>query len=173
MEEIHQKNVVHVDLKSNNIMMDWSDPKDPKASIIDFGVATFVGQVSPFGSVSEEEAEKSMIEWPWYAYETCIGLPLTVKADVVGLSYMILEISEVMSCKPRRLRSLAKRGMSRDEGTRPTVLELLDVTLRTIEAYFYPTDSSASTIDSSSSLSDFSDFSDSSTDSFPTSQQSH
>nr|XP_045587351.1 calcium-dependent protein kinase 4-like [Procambarus clarkii] len=101
--EIHEKKVVHVDLKSNNIIIDRSDPMAPKVSIIDFGVSTFVGQDSPFGTIYSNEVDKELKETPWYAYETMMGWPLTCSADVVGLSLMIQEIVRVMVRKPRKL----------------------------------------------------------------------
>ncbi|XP_045602121.2 serine/threonine-protein kinase 17B-like [Procambarus clarkii] len=133
--EIHEKKVVHVDLKSDNVVIDHSDPMAPKVSIIDYGVSTFVGRVSPFETTYENGADKELKQTPWYSYETIIGEPLTCSTDIFGLSLMILEIIQVMVRKPRELETLAKRGISRKTEMRPTTEELLDSTLDAISSY--------------------------------------
>ncbi|XP_045609847.1 serine/threonine-protein kinase PrkC-like [Procambarus clarkii] len=134
LNEIHQKGVVHGDFKSNNIIIDRSDPGKPRAAIIDFGISVLQGQVVTKRQ-EPQQVEKLLTKSPWYAYEAAMGSLVTCSADVVGLSYMIYQVVKAMVCKPYELQDCVQLGMSRNESERPTLHEFLRNTRSAIQFY--------------------------------------
>lgn len=130
LKEVHRKQIVHLDLKQNNVMVDLSDPADPKISIIDFGVSSFVGDKWVLGDRTLKNVDKFLKFSPWYSYEASIGLPVAKSCDTVAICYMISQFINMMDRKPHQLQTLATQGMSHDVSARPTLKKILKTTRR-------------------------------------------
>lgn len=120
IQQVHKKNVVHMDLKQNNVMVDASDTSNPKVAIIDYGLGCKVGQRWQFADQTAKTIDKFMERFPWYSYEAAMGLPVTAKSDVYAVSSMINQIIDLMDRKPSQLITLAEQGLSRDAKARPS-----------------------------------------------------
>lgn len=135
LKEVHKKEVVHLDLKLNNVIVDVSDVTDPKVSIIDFGVSGKVGDRWVLGDRTSQNIDRFLNACPWYSYEASVGQRVSTKCDVVAVSRMVTQICEVMDRKPVQLLSLAQRGMDRDVESRPSLNTFLK-TVRKIRVHW-------------------------------------
>ncbi|KAK8747974.1 hypothetical protein OTU49_016249 [Cherax quadricarinatus] len=132
---IHKKCIVHLDLKQNNVMVDRTDPKCPKTSIIDFGLSTRPGQPWVYGDYEKNRIDKFLEFSPWTCYEAAMGQPVTTKSDVVGVALLIKQVIGIMDRKPHQLMTMALKGLSRDPKERPGLKKYLRTTQKIIKFF--------------------------------------
>ncbi len=83
LDHVHAAGLVHRDLKPTNVLIDRSDPRQPRFKLTDFGLATPAGSARTPGVVSG-----SLL---YLAPETILGLPLDGRADLYGLGILLLQ----------------------------------------------------------------------------------
>ncbi|KAK8727352.1 hypothetical protein OTU49_009829 [Cherax quadricarinatus] len=88
LAEIHEAGYVHNDLKNDNIMVE-GPLKNPKISIIDFGLAC------PIGDIMHLNGKPS--EFPWYAPEVFQHQPSTFSSDVFTYGRVMQKILHAAS----------------------------------------------------------------------------
>ncbi|KAK7084059.1 hypothetical protein SK128_012905, partial [Halocaridina rubra] len=96
IEKLHKKNIIHCDLKLDNIIY---DPEVDKINIIDFGLSCMLGeQVFRKGESRAEERDRCT----WMAPELHEGEPATFASDVYSLGFL-LACALVRFAKPNQL----------------------------------------------------------------------
>ncbi|KAK8746426.1 hypothetical protein OTU49_017012 [Cherax quadricarinatus] len=132
---IHKKGIIHLDFKQNNVMVDRTDPKNPKTAIIDFGLSVRPGQPWVYGDYEKNRVDKFLQFNPWNSYEAAMGQPVTTKSDVVGVALLIKQVIENMDRQPHQLMTLALKGLSRDPKDRPDLKTYLRTTKKIIKLF--------------------------------------
>lgn len=120
LQEVHEAGIVHNDFKLDNCLVSFNYG-ECNAHIIDFGLSGKIGQPSVMAGTRPCTFEKELKSKPWYAAETFTGGPLQPATDVVGFSFLIINLSQNFSEFSPELVALAKEGMSRDMSKRPTL----------------------------------------------------
>ena len=126
LREIHEKSIIHNDIKSNNVTV--SGPTtSPTFRLIDCGLATRAGQ--PF------DAEAYDIDFEDMDYGTCTwispevrdGRPLLPTSDVYGLGVLlrIISIQTSHSSLKAGLKTLVASCTQWDPQARPSLLEVV------------------------------------------------
>jgi ankyrin repeat protein/tRNA A-37 threonylcarbamoyl transferase component Bud32 len=87
VQYLHERNIVHGDLKGNNIVIG----SDKKAKVTDFGLSSIV-------SVSDESSAQITGAWHWVAPECILGKGIrpTFASDVFSLGMCIIETLRVV-----------------------------------------------------------------------------
>ncbi|XP_020111486.1 serine/threonine-protein kinase STY46-like [Ananas comosus] len=109
MDYLHQKNIIHRDLKTANLLMD----KDHVVKVADFGVARFQNQ----GGVMTAETGT----YRWMAPEVINHLPYDHKADVFSFAIVLWEL--VTSKIPYDTMTPLQAALGVRQGLRPKLPE--------------------------------------------------
>lgn len=123
LKELHACEIVHVDLKPNNVVVTYED-HEPKAHLIDFGNATKMGRKSPYGARNHWMHEVKMK--PWCAPELFQGEPLDGKTDVVGLAYCLQRMQPLLKHSNPMLPLMIEKAMVHLRDERPTLDTLIE-----------------------------------------------
>lgn len=96
----HRSDVLHLDLKPENIVVSLEDPGSPKVTIIDFGIASFLAQK---GTASPSLAGSDA----YIAPEQLAGYPV-LQSDIFSLAVVACEI---LSGRPARTPAEARSAL--------------------------------------------------------------
>ncbi|XP_066976092.1 uncharacterized protein [Macrobrachium rosenbergii] len=120
VQEVHEKNIIHNDIKADNIVY---DTLAQKFSLIDYGLSKEAG----------ETYTKMYDSARWMSPETKRGEPLGPKADVFSLGVLLGDILNRFS-RPRKIAvGLANRATAKKVDDRPTLAEFMGVLKRFLE----------------------------------------
>ncbi|KAK3881403.1 hypothetical protein Pcinc_004785 [Petrolisthes cinctipes] len=92
LRDIHYTDVIHNDIKDDNILVYFTDGR-PKINIIDFGLATKIGYPVYFIYNTPEVYYR----FPWYAPEVFYGKTTNYRSDVYSLGVLFHNILRVLS----------------------------------------------------------------------------
>lgn len=92
VHEIHNQGLVHCDLKANNITVS-GELHNPDVHIIDFGLATPIGQAfdSKFAGIDFHNKREYLRQW--MSPEMKAGLPLHPSSDVYSLGVLMIRMA--------------------------------------------------------------------------------
>ncbi|KAK8376744.1 hypothetical protein O3P69_009987 [Scylla paramamosain] len=130
LQEVHDKGVVHNDLKWNNIMFTGTVAA-PHLHIIDFGL-TSCSASAEWGNTASEEADEENSEededslsrnTPWVAPDVYTGGRVSSCGDVYSLGFLMSEVVEwcAHGFLTGPLRSLSRVCTARDASRRPSL----------------------------------------------------
>ncbi|XP_037782768.1 casein kinase I-like [Penaeus monodon] len=112
VRELHQKGVVHCDLKPDNVVVQMDDEGRPQTvHVIDFGLAR------PFGG--KHKPRKTLRPKEWYCRCYYSGDELCLKCDMPGLGSTIAYLMEVMHKIPKERREILAMTSEPDHDQRP------------------------------------------------------
>ncbi len=122
MEEIHAKGLVHLDLKSDNVMVQRIAPDTFEARIIDVGLATMPGNRMPFHNVDLQKIN-------WMCPQVAQGGPVTFAADVYSLGRLMTDVQKYLQVHPSLsvVLQMARHSLAEDPHDRPTLTTLIAV----------------------------------------------
>lgn len=87
LDEAHRHNIVHRDIKPDNILVDLQNSK-PKVTVLDFGIAKLRGE-----SVGTLTQTGSVLGTPHYmSPEQCLGEELDGRSDIYSLGIVVYEM---------------------------------------------------------------------------------
>uniref|UniRef100_A0A164XUE8 Protein kinase domain-containing protein n=1 Tax=Daucus carota subsp. sativus TaxID=79200 RepID=A0A164XUE8_DAUCS len=84
MEYLHSKDIVHFDLKCDNLLVDLNDPARPKCKVTDFGLSKIKRKTFVSGGLNGT--------LPWMAPELRTGKKVSEKVDVFSFGIVLWEI---------------------------------------------------------------------------------
>ncbi|XP_063614848.1 casein kinase I-like [Penaeus indicus] len=117
VQELHQKGVVHCDLKPDNVVVEMDGEGRPQAvHVIDFGLAR------PFGG--KHRPRKSRCPKEWYCRCYYAGDELSLKCDMPGLGVTVDYLLEPMRKFPKELREIRAATSEPDHDQRLGTEEL-------------------------------------------------
>lgn len=124
--ELHDKSVIHNDIKTNNITVSGS-ASNLTFRLIDCGLATRAGQ--PFDVESYDFDPEDTDTWPWLSPELKDGRPLLPSSDVYGLGDLLRDVSRWTrhSSLKDALQPLVTSCTHWDPEARPSLLEVVSV----------------------------------------------
>lgn len=94
--EIHEKNIIHNDLKSDNIIVSHPGANGlPDVSLIDFGICRYIGERLAL------TAGASHNSFPWMAPEVLTGEPCTPAADTYSFGVLLRTAANYLRKKLR------------------------------------------------------------------------
>ena len=113
---MHDKGILHNDIKSDNILVDLR-PNDVRIYFIDFGQATFrSGGILHFDEGDDSE--------DYLAPEVCSGLKSSPESDIYSLGVIFCDIAdEFCEC----LGQLADDMCKQEPVNRPTLEEIIEI----------------------------------------------
>lgn len=115
--EIHDRSIVHCDLKAVNIIINRNPDNSLKnVHIIDFGLARVIGETLKFSNPVEARQEDC------YAPELFIGKPVSPVTDFYPSVILLESVIEGMSDVPKPLEILADKLMTWITGQRGALL---------------------------------------------------
>ncbi|XP_071520496.1 serine/threonine-protein kinase B-raf-like [Panulirus ornatus] len=115
--EIHEKQIIHNDFKSDNIIISGTT-EAPEVNIIDFGLACSQGK--------EVGLECDQSDFPWIAPEVTIGGPSTTASDVYSFGYLMSEILKHIPGDTSRSMDMVDMALRKEPRDRPSLKELLE-----------------------------------------------
>ena len=122
VHEIHNNGFIHCDLKANNITVS-GEPHNPNVHIIDFGLATPVGQAfdSKFAGINFHKKREYLRHW--MSPEMKAGQPLRPSSDVYSLGVLMIRMAVVAnnSWLTSAVTPLLMACTHPDPGKRPSV----------------------------------------------------
>ncbi|XP_028393198.1 probable CTD kinase subunit alpha homolog [Dendronephthya gigantea] len=119
---IHEKNIIHNDIKTNNVVIE-KHGKCFTAVLIDFGKATAANNGKSYPEFGEKEREKYERKYPYLAPELKSGGgKQTVRTDVYSFGYLMKVVSH--SLENRELSSLYHSCKNISELNRPNMHEI-------------------------------------------------
>uniref|UniRef100_A0A0P4W7G3 Protein kinase domain-containing protein n=1 Tax=Scylla olivacea TaxID=85551 RepID=A0A0P4W7G3_SCYOL len=112
--EIHDKGLVHLDLKGDNVMV-----QDTHTRIIDVGLAALPGQCVPFKDVDLHRVN-------WMCPQAAMRGPITYEADVYSLGRLLQRAQQMLAGQPvsGQLALLVSHTLAEDPRHRPTLATL-------------------------------------------------
>lgn len=114
LQRVQSKNLVHNDLKSDNIMVTTDCNGNPQAHIINYGLGVPVGYSLGLKGFSPNDC-------CWMAPEVVLGGSSLIQSDVYSLGYCLREISGKMIAPPDSLIDASEKAMHTDPHQRPTI----------------------------------------------------
>ena len=97
MQAVHDAGWLHCDLKSNNILLNLTDPENVRAVIIDFGQAVRKGQNIYYWHLSNDKLEETRKRIYWIPDEVVSRqAPYSCKSDVYSYGQIILEMYRIL-----------------------------------------------------------------------------
>ena len=119
LENMHNKGVLHNDIKTENILVEFRPPHF-KVYIIDFGQATFRKGGIWIPLVDPDEADDMD---DYLAPEVCLGKRSSPQSDIYSLGVIFAELADEFC---RCLRQLALDMCEKNPAHRPTLEEVAE-----------------------------------------------
>ena len=125
LSHVHSKDVLHNDLKSNNILLEKRG-KDFNPVIIDFGKARFISNPKARMSLSASAQEEYQHSYPHIAPEIVRGEGRqSVQSDVFSVGRIALAILDLLPTATALSLKAAKQAIVDNPAKRPSLEELL------------------------------------------------
>lgn len=116
LQEVHLKDVVHCDLKPDNVTLQLgADGQLESLHILDYGFARLAGGCHP--------RRKTQDPKPWYCHCFYNGTPMSKACDVQGLGYILEILEEAMTLESQAFDELIARAFNPEHEERPTLQE--------------------------------------------------
>ena len=125
LSHVHSKDILHNDLKSNNILLEKRE-KDFNPVIIDFGKARFISNPKGRMSLSVSAQEEYQHSYPHIAPEIICGEGRqSVQSDVFSVGRIALAILDLLPTATALSLKAAKQAIVDNPAKRPSLEELL------------------------------------------------
>lgn len=125
LSHVHSKDILHNDLKSNNIVLEKRG-KDWNPVIIDFGKARFISNPKALMSLSASAQEQYRRSYPHIAPEIVRGESRqSVQSDVFSIGRIALAILNLLPTATALSLKAAKQAILDNPAKRPSLEELL------------------------------------------------
>ncbi|XP_037776978.1 casein kinase I homolog 1-like [Penaeus monodon] len=111
VQELHQKGVVHCDLKPDNVVVEMDDEGRPqKVHVIDFGFARLIG--------GKQRPKKTRSPKEWYCKCFYSGDELSLACDMPGLGFIVHYLLRAMLKMRRERKEILARTSTPDHDQR-------------------------------------------------------
>ena len=128
LSHVHNRQILHNDLKSNNVLLEKQMESQWNPVIIDFGKARFITDPKPLMSLTASSQESYKRRYPHIAPEIVEGSGRqSVSSDVFSLGKIVLEILNLLPTATATSLKVAKRTILDNPGKRPSIDEILAV----------------------------------------------
>ena len=126
LKHVHIRQVLHNDLKSNNIVLDKRSELQCNPVIIDFGKARFIADPKPLMCLTESSQETYRKRYPYIAPEIVTGSGRqTILSDIYSLGKIALNVLDLLPTATAVSLKLAKRASLSKPEKRPSIEELI------------------------------------------------
>jgi serine/threonine protein kinase len=116
LDAVHVAGIVHRDLKPDNVFVVPTDTGQPRAIVMDFGLARSTDEQDPIHGLSSD----ALVGTPAYmAPEQTLGGPPTTAWDIYALGVMVFEL--LSGALPFAGKTAVAMAMARMQGSAPSV----------------------------------------------------
>lgn len=128
LSHVHNRQILHNDLKSNNVLLEKQMESQWNPVIIDFGKARFITDPKPIMSLTASSQESYKRRYPHIAPEIVAGSGRqSVSSDVFSLGKILLEILNSLPTATATSLKISKRAILDNPGKRPSIDQILAV----------------------------------------------
>lgn len=125
---MHDRHILHNDLKSNNVLLEKQKELHWNPVIIDFEKARFITDPKPLMSLTASSQKSYKRRYLHNAPEIVAGSGRqSVSSDVFSLGKIVLDILDLLPTATATSLKVAKRAILDNPDKRPSIYELLPV----------------------------------------------
>ena len=126
LSHVHNRRILHNDLKSNNVLLEKQMESQWNPVIIDFGKARFIKDPKPLMSLTASSQASYMRHYLHIAPEIVAGSGRqSVLSDVFSLGKIVLEILNLLPTATATSLKVAERAILDNPGKRPSIDEII------------------------------------------------
>lgn len=124
LDHIHSCGILHNDLKSNNVVLEYRD-QQWNPVIIDFGKARYITDPKPLLSMKAEKQKDYRQKFPHIAPEIVNGTNRqTIYSDIYSMGKIVLAVLDLLPTATAKSIKVAQSATCEDPTKRPTLKEL-------------------------------------------------